>query len=88
MSLFFKNYKNVKNNKINLNENSNYELCKNIFENNNFQKDMREILAPIKNIIFENIYIYFYLFIFLLFINFLLHLGIILLLFKYLNKQN
>ena len=63
------------------------DFYKDLINNENFKNDLREIIHPIKLIIFENFYFFLYIFLFLLFINFLLHLGIILLLFKYLNKK-
>jgi hypothetical protein len=60
----------------------------NILKNKDTQKELKLILKPLFEVIIENISIYLYIFIFFILINFLLHLGILIILMRYVKINN
>lgn len=62
--------------------------CINILKNKDVQKEMKEIFKPIIAVIIENISIYLFIFIFFILVSFLMHLGILIILVRYLKSNN
>ena len=62
--------------------------CINILKNKEIQKEIKIILKPIMAVILENISIYLFIFIFFILISFLMHLGILIILIRYLKINN
>ena len=59
--------------------------CINILKSKEVQKEMKIIFKPIIAVILENISIYLFIFIFFILISFLMHLGILIILVRYLK---
>ena len=63
-------------------------LCLKLLKNNDTKKHIKDIVKPIFFYILNEFKIYIFFFIFFILTNFLLHLGILLLLLKYNKKIN
>ena len=59
--------------------------CINILKSKEVQKEMKIIFKPIIAVIIENISVYLFIFIFFILISFLMHLGILIILVRYLK---
>ena len=62
--------------------------CINILKSKEVQQEMKIIFKPIIAVILENISIYLFIFIFFILISFLMHLGILIILIRYLKINN
>jgi len=62
--------------------------CIDILKSKEIQKEMKEIFKPIIDVIIENISIYLFSFIFFILISFLMHLGILIILVRYLKLNS
>ena len=62
--------------------------CIDILKSKGIQKEMKEIFKPIIDVIIENISIYLFIFIFFILISFLMHLGILIILVRYLKLNS
>jgi len=62
--------------------------CIDILKSKEIQKEMKEIFKPIIDVILENISIYLFSFIFFILISFLMHLGILIILVRYLKLNS
>lgn len=63
------------------------KIFNNLYKNNEFKNSMFELLKPCINLIIDKITVYLIIFILLVLISFILHLGILIILIKYLNKN-
>ena len=61
--------------------------CIDLLKNKEIQKEMKQIFRPIIELIIENISIYLFIFIFFILIGFLLHLGILIILIRYIKSN-
>ena len=64
------------------------KIFNNLYKNDEFKKSMFELLKPCINLIIDKITVYLIIFILLVLISFILHLGILIILIKYLNKNS
>jgi hypothetical protein len=62
--------------------------CIDILKSKEIQKEMKEIFKPIIDVILENISIYLFIFIFFILMSFLMHLGILIILVRYLKLNS
>lgn len=60
-------------------------ICLENFKNKEFQKQLKLLLTPLIELINSNISIYLYIFVFFILINFLLNLGILIILMRYIK---
>lgn len=63
------------------------KICDSLSQNDKFKNSMYELLKPYINLVIDKLFIYLVIFIFFVLISFLLHLGILIILIKYLNKK-
>lgn len=61
--------------------------CVDLLKNKEIQKEMKQIFRPIIELIIENISIYLFVFIFFILVGFLLHLGILIILIRYIKSN-
>ena len=64
------------------------KIFNNLYKNDEFKNSMFELLKPCINLIIDKISVYLIIFILLVLISFILHLGILIILIKYLNKNS
>lgn len=64
------------------------KIFNNLYKNDEFKNSMFELLKPCINLIIDKITVYLIIFILLVLISFILHLGILIILIKYLNKNS
>lgn len=63
------------------------KIFNNLYKNDEFKNSMFELLKPCINLVIDKITVYLIIFILLVLISFILHLGILIILIKYLNKN-
>ena len=61
--------------------------CVDLLKKKEIQKEMKQIFRPIIELIIENISIYLFVFIFFILVGFLLHLGILIILIRYIKSN-
>lgn len=62
------------------------EQCLNMLQSNEIKNEIKNTLKPLFKYIFDELSLYFYIFVFLIFSSFFINLGILALLIRYNNK--
>lgn len=73
-------------NKNILNKNILVEQCLNMLNTKEVQDEIKNILKPLFKYIFDELALYFYIFVFIIFSSFFINLGVLALLVRYNNK--
>lgn len=63
------------------------KICNTLYQNDKMKNTIYDLLKPYINLVLDKLSIYLVIFILLVAISFLLHLGILIILIKYVNKK-
>ena len=63
------------------------KICNTLYQNDKMKNTIYDLLKPYINLVLDKLCIYLVIFILLVAISFLLHLGILIILIKYVNKK-